>query len=558
MRWRHGCCSLGGVNRFTRSSARACAALLAVASFTVGADRAEARGLLSPLKDTRVQVTGEEVATTFGADHTTSWTRLDASSGGFVWLIPLPPGARADLGSDAWLAALDVAYATRIVPPVAPAPCNALAGAEVSTTAAHGARLSPSDARILFGDADLATYGADLELDGETTTAAHSAFLAGAALLALRFGPTQGPVRTPTVRVSWPSAANGSPSTSVGAGVHPSFSTVYAIGPGPAAFGGAPVLLGAVAPPEITWGARGSNYPTVRWNALVGAGEGRFLIESASHRGLFVARTDESLTIPSVAGSYFGPDTCSLASQLLVTSNARMSHTCAAGALAWFGGASCDEGVLPGESDAHTLRCGGDDFALALSNATPATLAVTRAVTTGDSAANVVLGGLEQSTVVASLEYDLACRTAGESPGSVGGFGGATVGSSGGGGDFGSSDSVDPSADVGVAVDTSGDSCDSSSSGSDSSSSDSCDSSSDSSSGDGCGGDSGGGGDGCSGGGGGGGEGCSGGGGGGGDCSAARRGHGRKNPVSRVALGAVALLLVWRRRSRARASLSTD
>ncbi len=548
-----------GVNRFIRPSARAGAALLAIASFTVGADRAEARGLLSPLKDTRVQVTGEEVATTFGADQTTSWTRLDASSGGFVWLIPLPPGARADLGSDAWLGALDVAYAARIVPPAAPAPCNALGTAEVSTTAAHGARLSPSDARILFGDADLATYGSDLELDGETITAAHSAFLAGSALLALRFGATQGPVRTPTVRVTWPSAANGSPSTSVGAGVHPSFSTVYAIGPGPAAFGGAPVLLGAVAPPEITWGARGSNYPTVRWNALVGVGEGRFLIESASHRGLFVARADQSLTIPSVAGSYFGPDTCGLASQLLAASNARVSHTCAAGALAWFGGASCDEGVLAGETDAHTLRCGGDDFALALSNATPAALAVTRAVTTGDSTANVVLGGAEQSTVVASLEYDLACRTAGETAGSAGGFGGANVGagSSGGGGDFGSSDYVDPSADVGVAVDTSGDSCDSSSSSSsDSSSSDGCGSSSDSSGSDGCSGDSGGGGgDGCSGGGGGGGaDGCSGGGGGGGggDCSAARRGHGKKSPVSRVALGAVALLLVWRRRGRAR------
>jgi hypothetical protein len=338
---------------------------------------------------------------------------------------------------------------------------------------------------------------------------------------------------------------------------------VYGIGPGPAAFGGAPVLLGGPVPPEITWGARGSDYATVRWNALVGAGDGRFLIESASHRGLFVARPDQGLSIPSVAASYFGADSCSQLAPQLVTSSARVSRTCAAGTLAWFGGSSCDEGVHAGETDAHTLRCGGDDFALALSDATPAALAVTRAVTTGDTRANVVVSGLEQSAVIASTEYDLACRTAGESAGSVGGFGGANAGAAGGGGsgDSGSTDPVGPAVNVGVMVDTSGDGCgggpsDGSDSDGSDSSGDSCGSSGDGSdsSGDSCGSDtSSSGGDGCSGdtGGGGGGEGCSGGGGGsagGGDCSAARRGHGKKSPVSRVALGAVALLFLLRRR----------
>lgn len=519
---------------------------------TAAANGASARGLLSPVKDTRVQVSAEEFATTFGSDVTTSWTRLEASSGGFVWLLPLPSGARADFASDAWFAALDSASAARVVAPPVPAPCNALGSPEVATTTAHGSRLAPSDARILFSDADLAAYGADLELDGETTTAAHAAFASGSVLLALRFDAAQGPVRTPTIRVTWPNAADGSTGTTVGAGVHPAFTTVYGIGPGPAAFGGAPVVLGAQAPVEITWGALGSDYPTVRWNALVGAGEGRFLVESATHRGLFVAHPDQGLLVPSVAESYFGVDACGTAAKTLTTSSARVSRTCPTGALAWFGDTTCDETVRAGETDAHDLRCGGDDFALALANATPAALAVTRAVTTGDVAAPVVMGGTEQSTVVASTGFDLACRTAGAGPGSVGGFGGANAGAGGGGG-TGGTDSTDPGVDVGVAVDSSGDSCGGSSS--DGSSGDSCDSSSgDSSSSDGCSGDSGGGsgGDSCSGSGGGGdaGGGCSGGG-GGGDCSAARHAHGKRSPFSRVALGAVALLFVWRRRSRA-------
>jgi hypothetical protein len=549
---------MGDVARFSSSRTGTLALLAAFGAFTVAPSSAHARGLLSPLAGRFVQTSAEEVATTFGSSQTTTWTRLEVSSGGFVWLVPMAPGARADFASDAWLAALDASSAARVTPPTAPAPCNALGGAEVETTVAHGTRLSPSDARLLFGDADLASYGSDLDLDAETQAAAHAVFVSGSSLLALRFAPATGPVRTPTIRITTPSAEGGVVGTTVGTGVHSMFTTVYAIGPGPAAFGGPPVVLGAGALPEITWGALGSNYPTIRFNALLGAGAGRFLVESASHRGLYVTRPDQALQIPSVAESYFGRDACNTQAQSLTTSSARVSRTCAPGSLGWFGELLCDETVQPGETNAHTLRCGGDDYALALSGTAPSALSVTRAVTTGDSAAEIVLGGSESSTVIPSFEYDLACRNAGAAPGSVGGYGGASAGTGGGSGDLGSGSS-DPSVGVGVIVDpgpsdacsgdtssdssSSSDSCDGTSTdSSDSSSSDSCSSDSGSSSGDGCSGDSGGGGgDACAGG---------GGGGGGGDCSAARRGHGKKSPFSRLVFVAVAALLVWRRRSR--------
>jgi hypothetical protein len=538
------------------------AAAAAVLSFTPDA-RADL--LLAPARD-GTSVLHEEVATTFGAPRVTRWSRLSVATthGRFAWLVEVTGPSRVDLAGEAWLSSLETASAARVVPPFGAAPCDASLTPEIARWPIAGTLAYPADARILGNDAALSDYSKTLGLDASDATAtAHSTFSEGGAFVALFFDAGIGTARTPTVRVS------GTGGPAIGLGLGAGHTTSYAIGPAPAAFSGAPVLVDANA---LTWGAYGSNYEAVRLQSIIVGGPGNFLVESA-RPSLFMTTIDDAVSVPSVASNYFGADACGFAAESLDDEPVTVSTTCAAGALATVGFDACDESVSAAEVDAHALRCGGDDFALALSGAIPSHMFLTRALSYGDRDATIAHASHGTTTEVRAARWDSSCVAVGIDHGSAGGGGGGGGGSWGGGGNAGGGVDVTGEIDLGAPgpdaeADPSGDSCDGSSAdsssdtSSDTGSSDGCDSSSSdtsSSGGDGCSGDSGGGG----------GDGCSGGGGdlggGGGDCSVARRGarahgrgHGRRSsPVSRVVLGAAMVLLFWRRRSRVSEALAS-
>jgi hypothetical protein len=531
------------------------AAAAAVVSFTPDA-RADL--LLSPATN-GTQVLHEEVATTFGAPRVTRWSRLSIATthGRFAWLVQLTGPSRIDLAGEAWLSSLESASAARVVPPITSAPCDAPLTPEVARWAIAGDLAYPADARIIGSDAALSDYATavSLDLSDATAASAHATFAEGGAFVALFFDTGTGTLRTPTVRVS------GTGGPAVGLGLGAGYTTSYAIGPAPAAFGGAPIVLDASA---ISWGGFGSNYEPVRLQSLILAGPGRFLVESA-RPSLFMTSLDDVVSVPSVASRYFGASDCAGAAESIDGEGLPVSTTCAAGALATVGLDACDESVGSAQLDAHTLRCGGDDFALALSGAVPSYTFLTRALAYGDRDTGIAhaLGG--KTTVMRASRYDAQCIAVGEQSGG----GGGALGGGGGGGNSGGSVDVSGAVDLGDtstdAEASSGDGCGSSSdSSSDSSSSGSSDgcggSGSDTSSGggDSCGGDSGGGGDACAGGGGDLG--------GGGDCSVAhrdarahgRRGHGKRpSPVSRVVMSAALIALFIRRRMRVNEALNS-
>ena len=62
------------------------------------------------------------VAVAVADGRTTRWAQISPApnTGGFAWLVPVEPGARVDLASDAWLDALDAATVPVVFPPAAP------------------------------------------------------------------------------------------------------------------------------------------------------------------------------------------------------------------------------------------------------------------------------------------------------------------------------------------------------------------------------------------------------------------------------------------------------
>src|ERR1700761_8894042 len=71
-----------------------------------------------------VSLRSARVAVAVAPQRSTLWAQVSVSgaSDGFAWILPLPPGARIDLASDAWLDALDSATSPVVLPPPGQAP----------------------------------------------------------------------------------------------------------------------------------------------------------------------------------------------------------------------------------------------------------------------------------------------------------------------------------------------------------------------------------------------------------------------------------------------------
>ena len=138
------------------------------------------------------------VATTPG--RTASWAQVGVTgaSAGFVWILPVRTGARIDLGSDAWLDALDAATSPVVLPPSTATPdtCDAgLSPQRLPPTTSPRSEL-PGSVGLFTDPVALESFvtGAGYAIPPGLASALGPVF-AGGAVIASTYA-TAGPVRT--------------------------------------------------------------------------------------------------------------------------------------------------------------------------------------------------------------------------------------------------------------------------------------------------------------------------------------------------------------------------
>jgi hypothetical protein len=465
------------------------------------------------------------VAVAPGVDRTTRWYSLDVGGQSpLVWVIPIGREAAVDDASTAWLEALDVVTAPRVVPACGGAPVEVVRQADLGPTRhVSGAVVAKSSA-----DLDTALGGvwpsADQRALLENALASHD-------LLVVR---AKGPA-TPTVRVvdrgdgvaTVPLALTSSPrDVDV---------VVMVLGDRRAALG-----VDVPAPATLHWFGQASDYLVQRDAALAKGGAYGFITETSISSFVVDGQRVSPAEVPSLASEYFAraaaryeatgsPIGCTSAATNVATSLA--PFVCARATVAGAPIGPC--------ATSSSLTCGSlvDDLALGMGGLVPKTAWITRLVgripagaPTADLPVRLVggspvplmkvaLGGCKLPPPSGTSGSDLV----GSGDNGGGGGAGGTQDSCGGSVDTsGSSGSSDDCSDDTSSSSSSGDDCDSGSG----SSGDSCDSGS--SSGDACSGS-----------------------GGGDDCDSAapkaKHANAGKSPVSRATLSAAFVVFGLRR-----------
>ncbi len=554
-------------------------------------NRASAMGAVVGPPDSAVGISNVRVAVASAPGRTTRWAQISVSpaASGFVWLVPVLPGALVDLASDAWLDALDAATAPVVLPPVAAEDCNVALAPQAIAPATSPSSQAPASALIAL---DLTTLTANLTglglvVPDALTEALAAAFSNGMAVIALQYAGGGLPVHT--LRV-----VDDGPATlpfSLGAGSEaPATATAFVVASGAEQAGADPLALD---PALVLWHDDGtSNYATEVGRILGNAEGAAWLTESAAPGVFFEPTTiapgyGPSVALPAVLDAYYAlanvygdttldPSTCAAAADATESDTSSYAAACPPGAVAVVPGMSPCAPVASDGASPLPLVCGPSaiDGALAVARLTPSSLWVTRIVgtITPAGASDVPLlpaGTTPKSPFANAGGYASPCDADGSAPsesvdvppfdgdgggydddaGTYGDDGGAVNGSGGASGDDGSGavsvgQLVTAAQDPASSGDDDSGSCDgdSSSSGDDGSNgcsgstssnddSEGCSSHSDTSD------DAG--------------DGCANGTGSSSDCSTSRHGRRGKSPVSRgVMVGAVALGIARRFRRR--------
>lgn len=344
----------------------------------------------------------QRVALAAGAGRAVVWSelRLRSSGGAFALVVPVRQGAAVDRASDAWLEALEVASAVRVLPPSGAEPqCPGAAQDhrfEVVGALDHLPALEPVELEVLEDGVAVATWAVEqgLAVPGQ---------LAGALgaldepCVVLLFEPPSSDTptlyRTPTLRVTFPEGVT--PELPLGLGLAPTtddvLMTSFVVGEGRGAL--ASGTLVTVDPATVAWRAssQSSSYDDRRREELGDASA--WLVEQAGHEALFenLPFDNGTASIDGAVPTYFvradeyddavsGAAACIAQVVSLASSNEVVAQACPAGALAEVGGPlECLEEPSPSGLDPALLRCGAaDDLALALAGKAPARAALTR------------------------------------------------------------------------------------------------------------------------------------------------------------------------------------
>jgi hypothetical protein len=421
-----------------------------VAAAVLSPRGASAMGAVVGPSGSAIAISAVRIAIASVPGRTTRWAQISVNetSGAFVWLVPVSPGALIDLGSDAWIDALDAATTPVVLPPDALSDCDVLRAPQVVAPATSPSSLLPASTWIAL---DASTLTANLSTQGfavpdTLTTGLTTVFSTGMAVLALEYSGGALPVHTLRIVDSGPPTL---PFSLTGSSAGDVAVTAFVVAGGAEEAGSTSLVLN---PAGVLWqNDGGSNYVSAIHALLAGdKGKGWFT-ESATPGILFeptVAAPGSAVTLPAVLDAYYAlaktygdttvdPASCVSAAEGTETDPSSYMAACPAGALAVVPGTSPCGAATPGQVPIVPLVCGTNavDGALAVANLMPESLWVTRIVglVTPTSAADVPLIAAAATTknpIVSAAGYASDCAADAASP--TGSFEGSSFGDDGG------------------------------------------------------------------------------------------------------------------------------
>ncbi len=401
------------------------AALALAASVLAPRDARACGGCYHRASETETTVvTGHRMVLSVSTTQTVLWDQIEyqGNPSDFAWVLPVKPGARVELATDAWFETLDAATSVNVVsPPLdCPPPPGVRNGGgcgaqdEMSAGAESGGVYGKSDVNVVHegtvGPYETVTLSTDTPGALDTWLADHGyavdegiqpiidAYVAeGFDFIALRLQPGQGVRAMKPVRVVSPGASPTLPLRMVAAGTGASVAiTLFVIGEGRWTsdnFPGATVPTGA-----LTWDflTSESNYGTLRELAL-DAGEGRTWLTTFAKKGALLSPVqgggpyaavsygmrDDYQTIETIAEAYL----------VQAGKNGEAGTGCATDYLAHAGSSAVVVDPCPPDNpdpaacaavgaaqiDARVFACGpADDLATALTGLHPRDVWVTR------------------------------------------------------------------------------------------------------------------------------------------------------------------------------------
>lgn len=304
-----------------------------------------------------------------------------------VFLVPVRPSARVDVGSMAFLDALDEATAPRIVPPPMPSSCGLTPSGPESHVNPPGVAREPVDTALLESADDVLAYvgGWQIELPLPTSLriealAEQGFHFVATAYASLAEGDTLAPLRVVD------DAPADVPLFLLRAGARPIRLKAFVLGAGRASFGETEMVT--IDPADVRFGRQGeSTYPSVLEQAIEAGAKKRWVVESAGHEGVFSATALPKSTrpIPSLVSAYLSHAnvdseqalSCESSMASLANRPERVGLSCHA---SLWEDEGCVEEPRSGELPAELFRCGAaDDLALAFSGQRPSELTLTRA-----------------------------------------------------------------------------------------------------------------------------------------------------------------------------------
>jgi hypothetical protein len=401
-------------------------ALLGACLLRAGA--AEAAGAIVGHAGENAHLTTLRIAVASAGDRTAWWAQVTVSGApsGFAWLVPIRPGGRADLASDAWLDALDAATSPVILPPVTPGACDAGTTPQQLPPTTSPASMAPSRSTVLTDDASLQSFTASgaYTIAPSLLGAVHALFAAGGAVLASEYPSTALPART--VRVVETSSA-ALPLALTGDGAAGAPVTAFVIASAGATAGALPLSLAAS---NVLWQGDGtSNYVAAR-DATIDPSQGtRWLTASASPDLLFDgAPIASTWSLPPVLAEYFAlastygetqadPASCAVVAAGTSSGTIPFATECPEGGLGTVAGPSPCDGEDAGGASVTPLRCGAaDDAVVALAALSAADVWITRIEGMVPASTNDVPLAISSTTaaspVVTSGGYDVSCPSA--------------------------------------------------------------------------------------------------------------------------------------------------
>jgi hypothetical protein len=401
---------------------------------------ASAAGAVIGKEGETVTVSTARVAIATTPGRTALWAQVSVTgaSAGFVWILPVRPGARIDLGSDAWLDALDAATSPVVLPPSTATPdtCDAgLSPQRLPPTASPQSRL-PGAVGLFTDPAALESFvtSAGYAIPPGLASALGPVFTSGA-VIASTYSATDRPVRTLRIVDSGPPllpfALTGVPDTTTQA-------TVFVIASAGATAGSPPLSLD---PSSVEWISDGlSSFVQARATLLDSWQGTRWLTECAAPGLLFEgAAIGSAASLPAVVGQYFSlasgygdatgdPTECTTAALAGQEDSDPYVAACPVGTLGIVPGSSpcstgADGGVATGpdgRAPVDALLCGGsaDDAALAVAGLAAPDIWVSRieGIVTRTSASDVpvsIAATPPSSPVVTASGFESSC---GEAP----------------------------------------------------------------------------------------------------------------------------------------------